>query len=56
MMRTAKPEITANSAVCDGAPGSISGVVDKIREKRDLFPCAAKNAVPPKKNDIGKPF
>lgn len=52
-MRTAKPEITANSAVC-GASGSISGVVDKIREKRVLSHCADKmpcrqNAVPPKK-------
>lgn len=42
MMRTGKPEIAAKTAVCDGALGSISGVVDKIREKRDLFPCAAK--------------
>ena len=53
-MRTAKPEIAANTAVCDGAPGSISGVVDKIREKRALSHCADKklcrqNAVPPKK-------
>ena len=52
-MRTAKPEITANTAVCDGAQGSISGVVDKIREKRALSHCADKmpcrqNAVPPK--------
>ena len=58
MMRTAKPEITANSAVC-GASGS-TGVVDKIREKRALSHCADKklcrqNAVPPK-NDIGAPF
>lgn len=42
MMRTAKPEITANTAVCDGALGSISGVVDKIREKRVLSHCADK--------------
>ena len=45
MMRTAKPEITANTAVCDGALGSISGVVDKIREEgvlslgADKTPC-----------------
>ena len=41
-MHAGKPEIAAKTAVCDGALGSISGVVDKIREKRDLFPCAAK--------------
>ena len=52
-MRTAKPEIAANTAVCDGALRSISGVVDKIREEgvlslgADKTPCR-QNAVPPK--------
>ena len=32
-MHAGKPEIAAKTAVCDGALGSISGVVDKIREK-----------------------
>ena len=42
MMRTAKPEITANSAVCDGALGSIPEAVDKIREKRSYLTAPTK--------------
>lgn len=46
-MHAGKTEIAAKTAVC-GASGSISGAADKIREKRALSHCAAKNAVPPK--------
>lgn len=64
-MRTAKPEIAANTAVCDGAHGSISGSLDKIREKGVLSSGADKtpyrqNAVPTKlraaENDMGTSF
>ena len=54
MMRAAKPEIAANSAVCDGALGSIPGAVDKIREKMSYLTAPTKRRAA--ENDMGRLF